>query len=174
MEGADGGAAGLRSSELFSLISLRVCWEKLDFDLDFPRSGSLKVGLVLLEMSDEPGEKGCTGCDRTLPVSHFRADSSKPSGLDSRCKDCKSDYQRLHYQERLDRRMGIPCDESRAYHPYSVHEVAMENIQLHTRSLSSITPPNPTRKKDPRQLSQLSLGVGFCRQHGAKRPFQSS
>jgi hypothetical protein len=59
----------------------------------------------------EPGEKGCRRCNRTLPATHFRADSSKPSGLDSRCKDCKSDYERLYYQEKLDRRMGIPCDE---------------------------------------------------------------
>ena len=37
----------------------------------------------------EPGEKGCTGCDRMLSVNHFHIDNSKPSGLTSRCKDCR-------------------------------------------------------------------------------------
>ncbi len=55
-------------------------------------------------MSDEPGEKGCTGCDRTLSVSHFHVDNSKPSGLTSRCKDCSCEHHRLYYHEK--RRMG--------------------------------------------------------------------
>ena len=87
----------------------------------FPRSGSLKVGLVLLGMSDEPGEKGCTGCDRTLPSSHFHVNKVTPSGLESRCKDCKSDYsRRRHDQEKLDRRMGDepePAEEPAAKKP---------------------------------------------------------
>ncbi len=64
--------------------------------------------------STEPtgeSEKGCTGCDRMLPVSHFNIDRSKPSGLCYWCKGCRSEHNRLHYQEKLTRRMGAPCDE---------------------------------------------------------------
>ena len=115
MEGADGGAAGLRSSEIFSLISLRVCWEKFDFDFVFDirvRSSALKVDLVLLEMSEptESGEaeRGCRGCDLMMPATHFYVDKKAQSALTSRCKDCISEHNRLYYQEK--RRMG-PCDE---------------------------------------------------------------
>ncbi len=47
-------------------------------------------------------EKGCTGCDRMLPVSQFNIDRAKPSGLCYWCKGCKSDYHRL-YRQRLER-----------------------------------------------------------------------
>ena len=59
-------------------------------------------------------ERECKGCDRSLPSNRFHANKAAPSGLNSRCKDCKSDYsRRRHDQEKLDRKMegGVQCDE---------------------------------------------------------------
>ena len=66
-----------------------------------------------MQGSSEPGEaeRGCTGCDRMVPSTHFHVDKKGQWGLSSRFKDCKSDYYRLHYQEKLDRERGVPCDE---------------------------------------------------------------
>ena len=92
--------------------------------------------------STEPtgeSEKGCTGCDRTLPVSHFNIDRSKPSGLCYWCKGCKSEY----YQEKLARKAGAPCDELRG-DPDPVEEPAkrprLEPEDLYIMALS--TDPN--------------------------------
>ncbi len=60
----------------------------------------------------EPGEKGCTGCDRTLPSSHFHVAKATPSGLQARCKDCVCEHNRLYYQEK--RRMGDEPEEEPA------------------------------------------------------------
>ena len=89
-----------------------------------------KVNIVLLQMY-EPGEKGCTGCDRTLPSSHFHVAKATPSGLQARCKDCVCEHNRLYYQEK--RRMG---DEPEPAEP-AVKKQRVEPEDLYVMALST-------------------------------------
>ena len=91
--------------------------------------------------STEPtgeAERGCTGCDRTLPAGHFHVNKSTPSGLESRCKECKSDYsRRRHDQEQLDRRMGIPCDEPEPLEEPAAKKPRLEAEDLYVMAMST-------------------------------------
>ena len=67
-----------------------------------------------------------------MPVSRFHVDNSKPSGLQSMCKGCKSDYDRMYTQERLTQRTGAPCDE---LEPAPVEEAPVKRPRLKPEDL---------------------------------------
>ena len=48
---------------------------------------------------DQPSEKYCNGCNRTLPTEKFAKDKRSRDGLQSRCKECGARY----YQQNKDR-----------------------------------------------------------------------
>lgn len=66
--------------------------------------------------------KTCNGCDRELPVENFQADASMPSGLQSKCKECRAVIDQQTYdahperwfKNRLLREFGITVEDYEA------------------------------------------------------------
>ena len=77
-------------------------------------------------------DKECRVCERSLPVSQFHAHKGTPSGLQSMCKECTSEYQRQYYQEKLAQRTGAPCDE---LEPEPAEEPATKKTRLEAEDL---------------------------------------
>ncbi len=53
-----------------------------------------KLHWPLLELIDEPEEKYCPHCDRTLPANQFSDNGNLPDELNSRCKECEKERKR--------------------------------------------------------------------------------
>ncbi len=77
-------------------------------------------------------DKECRVCERSLPVSQFHAHKGTPSGVQSMCKECTSEYQRQYYQEKLAQRTGAPCDE---LEPAPVEEAPVKRPRLEPEDL---------------------------------------
>lgn len=53
-----------------------------------------------LNVGDKPVSKRCSWCHRTLLISEFSKNSSKPDGHTDICSDCRRSKQRIRYTER--------------------------------------------------------------------------
>lgn len=58
------------------------------------RRRALAVAAASPSMASAVAEKRCVACEKTLPASRFYRDTHTPTGLSSRCRDCRNSQRR--------------------------------------------------------------------------------
>lgn len=90
------------------------------------------------------GEHFCTHCEQTLPISEFRADHSRKSGLSVWCRACLTEYKRNYYAQNKEKIATSKANSYRRNAEYIKNQTNARNREYRIKVLEHYGGKVPT------------------------------